>query len=166
MKRFVWVLCVAAVLRLLGVLPFSGNDVADLVPVEALTVDWDGQQVILDGGECQGYGEKWEDALEDLRQGAKGTVFLGTIEQVVLSKSAVQLLPDVVRSADLRPAAVICVSLDVLPDPEEAAAYLSAHDAGVTVQKVQAAMLRGDGIALPVLRHTEGGLRLFGSEDR
>lgn len=166
MKRFVLVLVLAAALRALGVLPFSGSDVADLVPMEALTVDWDGRQVALDGGECQGYGKDWDEAMEDLRQGANGTAFLGTVEQVILSKEAVQLLPDVIRSDALRPAAVVCVAAGNLPEPEDAAKYLSAHDAGVTIQKVQAAMLRGEGIALPVLRQTEGGLRLSGSEDR
>ncbi len=166
MKRFVLVLILAAALRMSGVLPFNGNDVADLVPMEALTVDWDGQQVALNGGESQGYGENWDAALEDLRQGAEGTAFLGTVEQVILSKAAVHLLPDVIRGNALRPAAVVCVSAGTLPEPGEAAKYLSAHDAGVTIQKVQAAMLRGEGIALPVLRQTEGGLRLSGSEDR
>ena len=166
MKRFVLVLVLAAALRMSGVLPFSGSDVADLVPIEALTVDWDGRQVALDGGACQGYGKDWNTALEDLRQGADGVTFLGTVEQVILSKEAVRLLPDVIRSEALRPAAVVCVAAGNLPEPEDAAKYLSAHDAGVTIQKVQAAMLRGEGIALPVLRQTEGGLRLIGSEDR
>ncbi len=166
MKRLILLLILTAALRMSGMVPFTGNDVADLVPMEALTVDWDGRQAVLNGGECQGYGSDWDAALEDLRQGAKGTAFLGTVEQVILSKEAVHLLPDVIRSSALRPAAVVCVSADSLPEPEEAAKYLSAHDAGVTIQKVQAAMLRGEGIALPVLRKTEGGLRLSGSENR
>ncbi len=166
MKRFVLVLILAAALRMSDVLPFSGNDVADLVPVEALTVDWKDRQVVLDGGECQGYGKDWQSALEDLEMGAEGMAFLGTAEQVILSENAVWLLPDVIRSKELRPAAVVCISTGELPKPEDAAKYLSAHDAGVTIQKVQAAMLRGEGIALPVLRNTEGGLRLGGSENR
>jgi len=61
---------------------------------------------------------------------------------------------------------VICVCTGPLPKPKDAAAYLSAHDAGMTIQKVQAAMVRGEGVALPVLRNTEGGLRLNGSKNR
>lgn len=166
MKRIVLFVCLAAALRMSGLLPFTGNDVAELVPVEALTVDWKEGQVVLDGGDCQGYGESWEAALQDLHAGAEGTVFLGTAEQVILSERAVRLLPDVIRSTQLRPAAVICVCTGTLPKPEDAAAYLTAHDAGMTIQKVQAAMVRGDGVALPILESKKGGLRLRGSENR
>lgn len=166
MKRILLFVCLAAALRMTGLMPFSGNDVADLVPVEALTVDWKRGQVVLDSGESQGYGADWAEALEDLHRGADGTVFLGTAEQVVLSEAAVRLLPDVIRSQQLRPAAVICVCTGPLPKPKDAAAYLSAHDAGMTIQKVRAAMVRGEGVALPVLRNTEGGLRLNGSKNR
>lgn len=163
MKRIVLFVCLAAALRMAGLLPFSGSDVADLVPVEALTVDWKANQVVLNGGDCKGYGADWTSALEDLRQSGEGTVFLGTAEQVILSEAAVRLIPDVIRSAELRPAAVVCVCVDPLPEPEEAAKYLSSHDAGVTIQKVQAAMVRGEGVELPVLRQTKGGWRLSGS---
>ena len=166
MKRMILFVCLAAALRMSGLLPFSGSDVAELAPVEALTVDWKQGQVVLNGGACQGYGKDWAAALEDLHRGAEGTVFLGTAEHVVLSEDAVRLLPDVIRSEELRPAAVICVCDGPLPEPEDAAAYLSAHNAGMTIQKVQAAMVRGEGVALPVLRETEGGLRLYGSENR
>ena len=165
MKQVIWLVVLAAVLSLTGLLPFESSDVASLVPVETLTVDMKENQVILNGGECQGRGETWETALEDLRHGAEGTVFLGTAEQVVLSKRAASVLPDVIRSPELRPAAVICVCPDAPPDPEEITPYLSAHDAGTTIQKVQAVMLRGEGIKLPVLVKTEGGLRLYGTEN-
>ena len=163
MKRIVLFVSLAAALRMSGLLPSSCHDVSDLVPVEALTVDWEQDQVILKGKECEGHGGDWEKALEDLRNSADGTVFLGTTEQVVLSEHAVRVLPDVIRSTDLRPAAVICVCRGDLPDPEEAAAYLSAHDEGVTIQRVQAAMVQGKAVALPVLSNTKGGLRLNGS---
>ena len=94
MKRIVLFVCLAAALRMSGLLPFTGNDVAELVPVEALTVDWKEGQVVLDGGDCQGYGESWEAALQDLHAGAEGTVFLGTAEQVyVILISLLFLLP-------------------------------------------------------------------------
>ena len=165
MKRIVWLL-LAVGLKMSGLLPFESNDVAKLAPVEALTVTVREGQVILDGGRCRGCGETWDEALEDLHHGAEGTVFLGTAEQVILSQEAVELLPQVVRCRQLRPAAAICICRGTLPEPEEAAAYLNAHDAGVTLRQVQAAMLQGRGIALPMLENTEGGLRLYGSADR
>jgi len=166
MKRIVLFVLLAAALRMTGLLPFSGSDVAELVPVEALTVDWKRNQVVLKGEDCQGRGEDWEAALEDLRRGGNGKVFLGTTEQVVMSEAAVHLMPDVIRSGDLRPAAVICVCLGTLPEPKEATEYLSSHNAGVTIQKVQASMVKGEGVELPILRHTEGGWRLSGAENR
>lgn len=165
MKQIVWFLLLAAVLSMTGLLPFDNNDVASLVPVQALTVDVKEDQVILDGGLCQGRGENWQQALEDLRNSADGAVFLGTAEHVILSKRAVALLPDVIRSRELRPAAVICVCPGDPPEPEEAASYLSAHDGGMTIQKVQAILLREEGVALPMLVKTEGGLRLHGTEN-
>lgn len=166
MKQIIWVALLAAAVSLTGLFPFKSNDVADLVPVQALLVDVRDDRVVLDGGDCQGSGVDWTSALEDLRQSGEGTVFLGTAEQIVLSQSATALLPDVIRSADLRPAAVICICDGELPEPEKAAKYLSSHDVGTTIQKVQAIMLRGEGIQLPVLEQTEGGLRLRGTEDR
>ena len=166
MKRIVLFVLLAAALRMAGLLPFSGSDVAELVPVEALTVDWKHDQVVLKGEGCQGYGEDWEAALDDLRSSGNGKVFLGTTEQVVMSEAAVRLMPDVIRSGDLRPAAMICVCLGALPEPKEAAEYLSSHNAGITIQKVQTSMVQGEGVELPILRHTEGGWRLSGAEDR
>lgn len=166
MKRILLFVCLAAALRMAGLLPFSGSDVAALVPVEALTVDWKQEQVVLNGGACKGYGEDWDSALEDLKAAAEGQLFLGTTEQVILSETALHLLPDVIRSPELRPAAVICVCRGAMPSPEDAAAYLSAHDAGVTMQKAQAAMIQAKAIPLPILYNTEGGLRLSGSENR
>lgn len=166
MKQIIWVALLAAAVSLTGLFPFESNDVADLVPVEALLVDVQADRVILKGNDCQGSGTDWPSALEDLRQSGEGTVFLGTAEQVVLSRSATALLPDVIRSTDLRPAAVLCICDGELPEPDKAAEYLSARNAGTTIQKVQAIMLRGEGIQLPVLEQTEGGLRLRGTEDR
>lgn len=165
MKQIVWVILLAAALSMAGLIPFESSDVASLVPVETLTVDLQEGQVILNGGDCRGYGADWTAALEDLRRSAGGTVFLGTAEQVVLSQSAASLLPEIIRSSDLRPAAVVCVCPGEPPEPDDVTKYLSAHDAGVTIQKVQAVMLRGEGIALPMLVETEGGLRLYGTEN-
>ena len=67
MKRIVLLVCLAAALRMAGLLPFSGSDVADLVPVEALTVDWRGNQVGRNGGECQGYGTDGGSGLGDVQ---------------------------------------------------------------------------------------------------
>lgn len=166
MRRILCFVLLTAAVNMTGLLPFQSSDVASLVPVEALTVDVSQNQVVLRGGDCQGFGEDWDAALADLHQSAEGKVFLGTAEQVIVSARALSYLPDVVRCEELRPAAVLCVCPGEPPDPKAAAKYLSAHDAGVTIQHVQAAMLEETGMALPMLVNTEGGLRLYGSANR
>ena len=166
MKRFVCLALAAAAVKISGLLPFESRDVAQLVPVEALVVSVEQGAVKLDGGDCRGCGADWDEALEDLRRGADGTVFLGTAEQVVVAESAIGLLPDVIRCEALRPAAVLCVCRGEIPSAKEAAAYLSAHNAGMTLRRVQALMLEGRGVELPVLQKTEGGLRLDGIQNR
>lgn len=159
------ILC-AALLGMSALFPFERNDVAKLVPVETLVVSVNGEMVMLNGGACLGCGETWQKAWQDLLQSAGGTVFLGTAEQVILVGAAVNLLPQVVWNEQLRPAAVLCVSPGPEPDLKEAAAYLSAHDAGVTLQHVRMALLQNETIDLPVLVETEGGLRLYGTKGR
>lgn len=165
-KRLAILAALAAALRLTGLLPFETKDVAALKPVEALVVSMEDGQIVLDGGECQGRGDTWEEALEDLRKGAAGDLFLGTAEQVILCSGTWELLPQMVKNDALRPAAVVCACPSGIVEPEEAAAYLAAHNAGMTLQRVHAALLRGETVKLPVLQETKGGLRLYGAEDR
>ena len=163
MKRLLWIVLAVAAVRLTGLVPFESRDVAELVPVQTLTVAVEDGCVVLNGGDCLGRGADWNAALADLEQSGNGVVFLGTAEQIVLSDNAMEILPDVIRCPRLRPAAVLCVCEGDPPEPEAVTDYLSAHDAVVTIQQVQAAMLAERGIALPRLVETEGGLRLDGA---
>ncbi len=165
MKRLPVLAVLAAVVRMSGLLPFPAMEIDELVPVETLTVTAEQNRVWLDARECRGQGKTWAEALEDLYRGAEGTVFLGTAEQVVLNQKATTLLPQMIQSGALRPGAAVCVCDGVLPSAEDAGAYLSAHNTGVTLQQVQAALVRGESIALPMLVKTEGGLRLYGTTD-
>ena len=165
-KRLLMVAALAAALRISGLLPFETRDVAQLKPVEALVVSEKEGQLVLNGGETAGNGTDWEIALEDLRQGAEGTLFLGTAEQIVLCGGAKRYLRQIADSEAMRPAAVVVWCPEETLDPKEVSAYLSAHDAGLTLQRVRAAFLRGESVRLPVLVKTEGGLRLHGTEDR
>lgn len=164
-KLIILVLAVAA-LRLTGLLPFESSDVAELVPVQALVISTSGSKIVLDGGQCRGIGTDWDSAWQDLRTGAQGHVFLGTADHVVLCGNAVSLLPQVADDPVLRPAASVCVCPDAVPDADTVAQYLQAHDPGVTLQQVRALRLGEGAVALPILRQTEGGLRLSGTKDR
>lgn len=165
-KKIVLLAVLAAALRLSGLLPFESSDVAELVPVRALVVCMQAEKVVLDGGDCHGVGADWNSAWEDLHSSADGHVFLGTADHVVLCGNAVSLLPQVASSRELRPAASVCVCPDSVPDAEEAADYLDAHDGGVTLQQVRALQLRAGTVQLPQLMQTEGGLRLSGTNHR
>lgn len=165
-KHIGWLLLLAAVGAAAAMMPFQSSDVAQLVPIEALVISMDQGQVVVAGGGCQGRGDTWDEAWRDFQESGSGTVFLGTAEQVILAGGAVKLLPEVAWNEQLRPAANICVTPGKAPDPEEAAAYLSAHNGGVRLQQVRAALLQDRAIDLPVLVETKGGLRLYGTEYR
>lgn len=160
MKKLLLFAAFAVLLKITGLLPFAGSDVAQLLPVRTLLVDMEGSQIVLNGGETAGRGESLDEALRDMKNGAEGTVFLSAAEQVVLSPRARGLLPQLCRWEALRPAAQILLASEELPEPEKAADYLEAHDAGLTLQEVRAALLRGEPVSLPLLHVTEGGLRL------
>lgn len=165
-KRLLLLLAAAAVLRVTGLLPFESSDVAQLVPVQALVVSMENGKVVMDGGECLGIGEDWDSAWQDLRQSADGHVFLGTADHVVLCGDAVSLLPQLVGSEAVRPAASVCACPDSVPDADDAAAFLSAHDGGVTLQQIRALQLRPGKMQLPQLVETQGGLRLYAQSHR
>ena len=159
-KKLIFLVVAVSVLRLTGLLPFASSDVAELVPVQALVVSKDGSDFILDGGLCRGYGTDWNSALQDLKDGAEGHVFLGTADHVILCGAAVSVLTQVIENQLLRPAASICYCPDGGLQADEAARFLEAHDPGVTLQQVRALRLREAVVTLPVLEQTEGGLRL------
>lgn len=165
-KRVGLLLLLLAVLRATGLLPFQSSDVAQLVPVRALVVSVDGDKLVLDGGQCRGVGHDWDSAWDDLHNSAEGHVFLGTADHVILCGSAIDKLPQVVTSRQLRPAASVCICTDGIPQPDKAANYLDAHDGGVTLQQVRALQLRTGTVRLPRLVMTEGGLRLYGTKNR
>ena len=159
-KKLIFLVILAGVLRTTGLLPFRSSDVAELIPVQALVVSQSGDNVVLDGGQCRGIGSDWDSAWNDLKESAEGRVFLQTADHVILCGEAVSLLQQVLESGAFRPAASVCVCTDFVPDAEQAAAYLGAHNSKTTLQQVQALRLRGGKLSLPRLRQTEGGLRL------
>ena len=147
-------------------MPFERNDVAQLVPVEALVISVENGELILDGGECRGRGETWAAAWQDLKESAEGTVFLSTAEYVVLSGAAVNMLQEVTWNEELRPAAELYAALGKTLDPKSVAKYLSAHRAGVPLHQARTVLLENRELQLPVLVETEGGLRLYGTYNR
>ncbi len=166
MKKGLWLFGLLAVLVLWKLLPFQGSDVAQLMPIRALTVEKKGGQITLDGGVCSGSGGSLEEALADMKNGAAGTVFLATAEEVILSVGAVSLLPELCLWDALRPATRVAAAPGGLPDAEKAADYLQAHDPGVTLGQIHGSLLRGEPVLLPQLLQEEGGFRLVRQKNR
>ena len=152
----------AAAIALLSLLPFPRHDVADLRPIETLTVSYEKGLVRLSGGDCLGLGNTVAEALEDLKRSSDGHVFLSTATQVILVGLGQELLPLLVKAEALRPAASVAAMARAPSDPAAAGRYLSTHRSGLTVQQVAAAMAQGTAVALPLLTETEGGYRLAG----
>lgn len=152
MKHWVIYIVLTAAVVLTGSLPFANHDVGKLVPVDVLAVSVWGEQVVLktDVGDS-GRGESWQEALENLKATAPGTVFLGTAGYLLLDDSAMELLPELLEQRSLNPGCALCRAPWGM-DLEGAGKYLGAHEPEVNLQK-----LRGDrGLTLPVLREQDG----------
>ena len=162
MKRiWIWLALLAAVAAF-GLFPAQGTDAAELQPAQLLLVSASGGtlQVETDQGSV-GLGRTLDEAMADLRAGAAGTVFFGTVEHVVGAQGARYLLPQLAASDELRPAARLYLA-PVLPEAGEAAQFLAAHPGRLTLQRARAALLYGQTAEPPELLTTEGGLRLAG----
>ena len=161
MKKWIILSLLAAAVAFGTVSPFPRADVGRLQPVQTLVVWRQGTQIVLNGGQVQGRGTDWAQAMADLRQSGKGQVFLGTADSIVLVQSAVGLLPQVLSDPAIRPAAQVCMARQPIEDPEQAAEYLQAHRTAVTVQHLRTVIANAKAVKLPVLAVTEGGLRLY-----
>lgn len=164
MKKIILITAFAIALKTAGILPFGSSDVADLLPIRALTVDISAGNITLDGGEASGQGATLDEALKNLHETAVGTVFLETAKYVILSPRAAELLPKLAAWDALRPAARAVLASGELPEADDAADYLESHDPGLTLQQIRAAYLRGEEVTLPLLEDEEGGLRLVRRE--
>lgn len=153
MKRSILYIIVSLGLVLTGHLPFASCDVGGLRPVEVLMVSTEGGVVLRTDTGDMGRGESWDAALENLKATAPGTVFEGTVSFLILDAGAKDLLPELLARQDLNPGCGVCCGNGQL-DPEQAAAYLRAHEPDTDLRGLRAG--RED---VPVLLEKEG--RLF-----
>lgn len=122
-------------------LPFREYDTEQLLPVrtvQAARTPQGAVQLVTEIGEAEG--ATWADAVAALREGAAGDVFFDTAEQLVVC--APSLLPQIVESGDLRPAAQVYYA-EALTDPDGLNEYLRAHETALTVADVRYALLEG-----------------------
>ena len=65
--------------------PSQAREPDQMIPLELLWIETDGEMIAVEGKAVKGVGEDWEAALKDLEQTASGTVFLETVERVVIA---------------------------------------------------------------------------------
>lgn len=158
-KLRAWALLAAAFV-LLGVLPVRGTDAAELLPARVLTIAKEHTDYVLrtDNG-SEGRGESIELAMADLRQTAEGTIYLGTVEHIIVAASAWDQLPRLVSGTRLRPAAGLYFAVQT-PDAAQVQAFLEAHPGALTLGKARALLLMGQPVRPPRLTQREGRFRL------
>lgn len=151
MKR--WIAYGVGILLLSWLSPARGTDVAELQPVELMMVSVENENVVLETDTNDvGKGENLERALENLKESAPGSIFLDTVEFLVVQDSAAEYLPQLIDL--LRPGTTGCFTAERI-DPEKAAEYLSAHKPSVTLRAV-----RYESGMLPLLNELEGRFEL------
>lgn len=142
-----------AVLLLAAWKIFPSRDVGDLQPIEVLYVYPRAGLICIDSDTGdQGVGRTAGEAFRDLRQRASGEVFLDTADYLLLSPGMESELDDLWR--ELRPGCRVCWAIG-MPDLEQVGAFLAAHEPETTLL-----LLRSGAETLPILRTTEGGMRL------
>lgn len=150
MRRWIVYALVLAVLFLLP--PSEKTDVGELKPVELLSIYHTEEgtlRVETDTGDL-GTGRNLKEALEDLKATASGSIFLDTVDYLLITEDAIPSLPQLWKI--LRPATQVCLGVGADPGTAE---FLSAHKPGVTLNDIRA----GTG-TLPVLTRTEERCRL------
>lgn len=133
--------------------PFTATDVARLKPVEVIRVSTfaGGVLVETDTGNS-GVGKNIAGAIADLKHTTDGDVFLDTVDRLLVSPTAVSLLPEL--GEYLRPGCNVCVEMGRV-ELDTVGAYLNIHEPGVTLQDHRAGECM-----LPVLYVVDGRMHL------
>lgn len=137
--KWTYLLTAIALTAIFG-LPFRAYDAEKLLPVrtvQAAVTERGAVRLVTEIGEAEG--ETWTEAVANLRGSASGDVFFDTAEQLVVCSPS--LLPQIVESGDLRPAAQVFFA-DAPTDPAGLNEYLRAHESALTVADVRADLLR------------------------
>ena len=156
MKKWIRYLLIAAVIPLLGIEGFGGEDIGTLEPVQVLVVtqENDGIHVLTDGGQ-EGNGKDVTAALENLTKTASSKVFLDTTEYLLLEPGTEKWLSQFKQS--LRPSCMVCYVLGSV-DLQAAAQYLQLHPVSVNLIQYEAGKQR-----LLTLIYNEGRMTLVRS---
>lgn len=113
------------ILALLFLAPLERADIAKLLPIEAVAVYMDGDDVVLETDtEDKGKGENVALALRDLIKTTPAVVYLDTAEYLLVSENALEQV-DALRNY-LKPSVKVCVC-QAKDGVKDAAKYLDVH---------------------------------------
>ena len=126
MRRWILYGAALSLVSLLNITGFTGTDVGEIQPVQAVMVTKSGNTVLLqtDTGDV-GMGTDPNTALQDMQEHAVGKLFLETADYLVLQPGCEELLPEL--SEMLRPSCKVCTVIGSA-DPKTAAQYLAVHE--------------------------------------
>ena len=129
--------------------PSQATELEKMIPLELLWIETDGEMLAVEGKAVKGIGEDWEAALKDLEQMASETVFLETVERVVIAEEAADCLPQLLEDPKLRPS----VQLYLLRGDatEKLEAFTSAHPSEAVAD---------DPKGIPIILEEEGRYRI------
>lgn len=134
---------------LLAFVPFPGQDVAKLEPLEILYLsEKDGLICFQSDVGDTGIGDDIEAALADLHRRSSGEVFLETADYLLMKPELQSRLPEMYDI--LRPGCRVCL-VEGEPELEKLSEFLHTHEPESTLMEYQAGRR-----ALSIL-HSEGG---------
>ena len=146
-------LIMGLIIVITGQLPFQDHDVGTLRPVEVVLVQLEDGKVCIstDTGD-KGRGDTWQEALDDMKERAPGSIFLGTAGFLLIEDG--EILPELMELNLFNPSCGICYTEDAV-DLTDVGAYLRAHEPEVNLR-----LLRTGEVELPKLKAEDGGYRL------
>lgn len=119
-----WIVMLLALLAF-TILPSSGTELGELRPVSLLVIRTQGNNIqLLTDTLDLGTGETLDAALQNLEDTTPGHLFLDTVENLILTKEAKFLIPQLKQL--LRPGVTVCAAKSEL-NPETAPEYLNSH---------------------------------------
>ena len=132
-----WILAVVAI-SLLGGRSSAGTDVAQLRPVEVVSVSLveNQVQIEIDTGD-KGLGTDLQTAIRNLRDTAPAEVFLETAEYLLIGSDCEALLPELM--GQLRLSCRVC-RLEGEFLPEQVGQYLNIHQPATTLRQYRAGL--------------------------
>ena len=149
MKNWIYMLLLAATAVFF---PTRGTDVGELLPVELISLTMEDGMVVAsaDTGDS-GTGTDIASAMEDLRAGAAGEVFLETADYLLLQAEFLGVRESL--QTWFRPGTLV-YAVEAPVDPQPAATYLRSRTGGVALNELKETSL------LETLKPSGGGVKL------